>query len=261
MRGRSFAAALMFLLSCSNDKPASSEGPKAKKASASPPGSTGTITGKVSFEGTAPEMPELPRFNEAGKAKDPACDSHEKAEYLLVKDGGVKDAVVRLAVGSIPSKGGDAPQPALIDQKGCRYTPHVLGIMTGQKLAFRNSDATMHNVHTYKGTASDVNIAQPKGDPDKQLEVPEAAGDEPYVVHCDVHPWMSAYVLVSDHPYFAVTGEDGSFKLDKVPFGSYKLQVWHPTLGSKVVDVKVEPGKTVEIKPPAFTPGDYKAPQ
>jgi plastocyanin len=259
MTGRRIATVMVFILSCSGDKPAASEGPKAKKASASPPGSTGTLSGKVTFEGTAPEMPELARHTESGKPKDPACESKEQAEHLLVKDGGVKDVVVRLAVGSAP-KPTAVPAPALLDQKNCRYTPHVLGIVAGQKLAFRNSDPTMHNVHTYKGAETDFNIVQPKGDADKVQEVPMPPGDAPYRVSCDVHPWMEAFVLVTDHPHFIVTGEDGSFKLDKVPFGSYKLQAWHPYLGTKTVDVKVEPGKTVEVTLPAFTSGDYRAP-
>ncbi len=262
MRGRGFAAALVVLISCSSDKPASSEGPKAKKVSTKVAGTTGTLKGTVKFEGAAPEMPELPRFTESGKPKDPACDSKAKAEYVVVNGGGVKDAVVRLAVGAAPApKDAEKPRPALIDQKDCHYTPHVVALQTGQKLAFRNSDATMHNVHTYKGEESDVNIAQPKGDPDKELDVTVPAGDTPYHVKCDVHPWMNAYALVTDHPYFTVTGDDGSFKLDNLPLGTYKLQVWHPYLGQKTVDVTVEAGKTTEVTLPAYVPGDYKAPQ
>ncbi len=261
MKGR-IAAVLVALVSCSSDKPAAeSGGPRAKKASTTAAGTTGAISGKVTFEGAAPEMPELPRHTESGKPRDPACDSKMKAEHLLVKDGAVKDVVVRLAVGAVPKAAKETPAPALIDQKDCRYTPHVVGLVAGQKLSFRNSDATLHNVHTYKGTETDVNVAQPKGDADKVVDVSVPAGDTPYVARCDVHPWMVSYALVTDHPHFVVTGEDGTFKLDKVPYGSYKLQAWHPHLGSKTVDVKVEPGKTAEVVLPAFSPGDYKAPE
>jgi plastocyanin len=259
MTTRGVATTVLFILSCSGDKPAASEGPRAKQASTSPPGSTGSIAGTIRFEGEAPEMPELVRHTESGKPRDPACDSKAKAEHLVVKDGGVKDVVVRLAVGAAP-KPATVPAPAIIDQKDCRYIPHVVGIVAGQKVAFRNSDATMHNVHTYKGDETVVNIAQPKGDADKVMDVPVAPGNEPYRATCDVHPWMLSYVLVTDHAHFAVTGEDGSFKLDNLPLGSYKLQAWHPHLGEKTIDVKVEPGKPVEVTFPAFTPGDYKAP-
>jgi plastocyanin len=205
-------------------------------------------------------MPELPRFTDSGKPKDPACDSHEKAEHLVVKDGGVRDVVVRIAVGGAP-KSAEPPAPVVIDQKNCKYSPHVLGVVAGQKISYRNSDATMHNVHTYAGTETDFNVAQPKGGPENVQVVSTPPGDAPYRVRCDVHPWMSAYVLVTDHPYFTVTGDGGTFKLENIPLGSYKLQAWHPALGSKTIDVKVEPGKPVEVHFPAFQASDYKAPE
>jgi len=235
--------------------------PKAKKVSKTAAGSTGTITGKITFDGAAPEMPDLAaRFTEAGAPKDAACTTHEKAEHLIVNGGGVKDVVVRLAVGAAP-KGNPPAEPAVIDQHNCRYTPHVLGLVAGQQLAFKNSDATMHNIHMYNGTESVANIAQQKGAPENLTDVKTPAGDTPFVVRCDVHPWMTAYVLVTDHPYFAVTGDDGSFKIANVPIGTYTLQAWHPHMGTKTVEVKVEPGAPVEAKLAAFTPADYKAPQ
>jgi plastocyanin len=234
--------------------------PTAKKASTRPAGSTGSIKGKVTFEGTPPEMPELPRFNDDGKPKDPACTTHEKADHLKVKDGGVKDVVVRIAVGGVkPPDSATKPAPQVIDQKNCMYSPHVVALMAGQQLDFKNSDDTLHNIHTYKDSESDFNIAQPKGSPDKLSDVGVPPGDAPYKVKCDVHPWMAAFALVTDHPYAVVTGDDGSFKLDNVPPGTYKLEAWHPYMGKKVVDVTVEGGKTADAKF-AFAQGDYKAP-
>jgi plastocyanin len=253
---------LVAVLACSDkadggDKKAE---PRAKKVSTTAAGSTGSIEGKVTFDGAPPAMPELARFTETGKPRDPACASKETAEHLLVDGGGVKDVVVRLAVGAAP-KPAQPPAPAVIDQKNCRYTPHVLGIVAGQQIAYRNSDETMHNVHTYAGKDTDFNIAQPQGAAATAMAVSTPPGDAPYVVRCDVHPWMSAYVLVTDHPHFTVTGKDGAFRLENVPLGSYTLEAWHPHLGKKTAEVKVEPGKAATVSFAAFTPADYKAPE
>jgi len=248
-----------LLLGCKGDKSSEQPNPTARHASSTPPGSTGKIVGKVTFEGTPPEMPELPRFNADGTPKDPACPTHEKAEYLVTGGGGVKDVVVRLPVGAAPAPK-TPPAPAVIDQKDCRYAPHVVALVAGQKLDLKNSDDTLHNIHTYKGDESDQNIAQPKGTPDRAVAVDVPPGDTPFHVRCDVHPWMSAYALVSDNPHFTVTGSDGAFELDNVPIGTYKLEAWHPHLGKKVVEVKVVGGKTAEASF-SFSQGDYKAPE
>lgn len=203
-------------------------------------------------------MPELPRFAANGKPRDAACPTHELARNLVVSDGGVEETIVRLAVGS--AKGAAPTQPLLVDQKRCLYAPRVLGITQGQKVAFRNSDPTFHNIHGYVGTETDVNEAQPAGSADRLLEIPVVAGDLPYHAKCDVHPWMDAYILVTDHPFFATTGTAGQFVLENVPPGSYNLEAWHPSLGKKSVKVKVVAGKTAEVKL-TFQSADYKAPK
>lgn len=223
--------------------------PRAKKVSSAAPGSTGTLVGKIRFEGAPPPMREI-------AVTDPRCLATSlRAEDVVVTGGGLRDVVVRLPVGAVKGSG-DVPPPALLDQAGCRYTPHVLALRAGQKVAYRNSDATLHNVHT-----DDFNIAQPRGAADAVFDVPTKAGDAPYRVRCDVHPWMSAFVLVTDHPHAVVTGEDGTFRLPNVPIGSYKLQAWHPHLGIKEAEVKVVPGKPVEVVFPAYGSADYKAPE
>jgi plastocyanin len=222
---------------------------------------TGTITGKIAFAGAPPEMPELPRFAESGKPRDPACATHEKAGYVSVENGGLKDVVVRLPVGSVSvtDRGPMQFPPVTIDQKNCIYSPHVVALAAGQKLAFKNSDDTLHNVHTYVGEEPDYNNAFPSGTPARETDVGAPPGDVEYKVKCDVHPWMEAHVLVSDHPFFTVTGADGSFKLE-APAGTYDLEAWHPHLGIKHLRVTVEAGKTVTATFPEFTAADYKAP-
>jgi hypothetical protein len=210
---------------------------------------TGTIVGRVILEGPPPAPPS------AGPATDPVCGTPRLDHVVVARDGGLRDVVVRLPVGAAKPPAAPPP-PALIDQQDCRYTPHVTAIVAGQKVAYRNSDATMHNVHTAVDGQTDFNIAQPRGAADAVHDVPVAPGDAPYRVGCDVHPWMSAYVLVTDHAHFAVTGEDGRFRLENVPAGSYKLQAWHPHLGARTLEVKVARGKSFSVR---FTFPAYNA--
>lgn len=214
---------------------------------AAAPGAAGAIVGRITFEGPAPEMPVI-------ASSDPACPA-PRAEDVVVNDGGVRDVVVRLAVGAVKVKPAKLA-PAVIDQRGCRYTPHVLAVTAGQAIAYRNGDPTFHNVHTVAAGETDFNIAQPAGAAEAVHPVPTPPGDVPYRVGCDVHPWMSAVVLVTDHPYHTVSREDGTFKLENVPSGSYKLQAWHAHLGTRTVEVKVVPGKATEVRFPAFSAAD-----
>jgi hypothetical protein len=202
-------------------------------------------------------MPALDR------SRDPNCPQDEvHASYVSVGAGGaLRDAVVHFAPGAI--KGGPAMQrgpAATIDQKGCLYRPYVVGLISGQKLRVKNSDATAHNVRAMNGDDqlfNEMHIAQA---PDKVLPV-EAAPGNAVQLKCDIHPWMETWVYVSDNAFFAVTGADGKFTLENVPAGSYDLEVWHPHLGKKTVKITVKAGATTNATFPAFVPADYKAPQ
>ena len=200
----------------------------------------GTIKGVVSFTGKAPEM-KVP-----AKRKDAEFCKDKQVAYnaVLVKDGKFQDVFVRLANGSVKGTF-DTSKPAHVDQVDCMYTPRIQGVVAGQTLEIKNSDGTLHNVHTYKGADSWFNQAQPKGSASMTKESPE----DPTVVKlsCDVHPWMRGFVVVTDHPFFAVSGADGSFTIDKVPAGKYKLEAWHSTYGLKTADVEVADGKPAEV--------------
>lgn len=214
-------------------------------ASKRPEGPTGTITGKVTFSGDAPEMPKLQR------GADPFCAKKEMhAETVVVNDGGtLRDVHVRIARGGAPSW--VPPKPVVIDQKDCMYRPRVQGAVVGQKLVIKNDDGTTHNVHLRamefghrQGRETIFNRAQPKGVPPIQSTVV----DEPLIkVKCDQHAWMSAYLVVSDNPYFDTTGEDGTFTIEKVPVGTYKLEAWHSFYGKKTAEVTVKEGETAEV--------------
>ena len=196
------------------------------------------ITGKITLKGTPPPEKALPL--------DPACGKlHPTTKpttrfYVVDKSGGLADVYVTLEGLSGKSKGAEA-QPAVIDQKGCEYLPYVLAVQTNQKINVKNSDPVLHNIHpTPKpGTGNkEVNKAQlPKG-PDLTFTFPDA--EEFLRFKCDVHPWMFSYVNVVDHPYFAVSGADGSFKIGNVPPGSYTLKAAHRKGGELTQKIEVK---------------------
>jgi plastocyanin len=197
----------------------------------------GTIKGTVIFEGEAPDRPKLVRDT------DPVCAKVDKlSEDVIVTKGKLKDVLVR--VKNAPA--GKAPAtPVAIDQKDCMYTPRVVGVMQGQKLGVRNSDGTFHNVHATVDGKLLWNKPHAKGEAPLTLDSSKA-GDVIDIV-CDVHPWMHAYAVVMDHPFFAVTGEDGAFEIKGLAPGSYTLEAWHPTLGEKTMNVKIGVGPKATI--------------
>ncbi|HUQ07580.1 MAG TPA: carboxypeptidase regulatory-like domain-containing protein [Kofleriaceae bacterium] len=198
-----------------------------------------TIRGAVTFKGKAPERPALDRMS------DPVCAKTAKlAEDVVVEGGKLRDVLVRIKVGTAGTH--TAPTtPAVITQTECMYTPRVVGVMAGQKLEIRNGDPTFHNVRGTLGKQILWNLAHLSGgEPHVRSDLGKA-GDV-VSLHCDVHPWMAAWAVMSDHPFFAVTGADGSFELDGVPPGTYTVEAWHPTLGLKSTKVKVKKGKAAK---------------
>jgi len=200
--------------------------------------SAADIVGKITLKGTPPPEKPLPL--------DPACgklhpnDKPTTRFYAVGKDGALADVYVTIE-GLSGKSTGAAAAPGHLDQKGCEYLPYVTAIQTGQKLVVHNSDPVLHNVHpTPKpGTGNkEANKAQlPKG-PDLNFEFPDA--EEFLRFKCDVHPWMFAYVNVTDHPYFSVSGEDGTFKISNVPPGKYTIAAKHRKAGTVTQEVEVK---------------------
>ena len=204
------------------------------------------ITGKVNLDGAAPEMKDIDMAGVKECAQQHPDPIQE--ETVMVDDkGSLANVIVAIKKAEGQELPGDVPsEPATLDQKGCMYTPHVLGMMAGQELVVKNSDPFLHNVHALSQVNPPFNFGQPNVDPGKKVDSPKAA--EYFHVKCDVHPWMSAYIVAVENPYYAVSGEDGKFSLANLPPGEYTLAAWHEQLGSKEVPVKVEAGKPADVK-------------
>lgn len=198
----------------------------------------GILKGVITFAGKAPEMKE-PK----ARAKAEVCKDTKDAQHnaVIVKDGKLADVFVAIDNGQLT---GDfkAAKAAEVHQKSCNYVPRILGILPGQEVAIFNDDATLHNVHAYYGATSPINQAQAKGsDPIKTTKFEETGI---YRMQCDVHPWMRSFAVATDNPYFAVSAADGSFKIEKVPAGKYKLVAWHSMFGKlEKADVEVKDGE------------------
>jgi hypothetical protein len=207
------------------------------------------VTGKVTLEGQAPEAKEIDMKGVAECAKLHANPVFEETVWVGEK-GELANVVVSVKADEAAALGGEVPkEPALLDQKGCQYVPHVLAMMVGQQLKVKNSDPFLHNVHSLAQTNPAFNFGQATKDDGKPVDPPKAP--ENIKLKCDVHPWMSAWIIVLDHPFFGVSKEDGTFAVKGLPDGEYTLQAWHEKYGTKEEKVTVKDGKSdkpVEFK-------------
>jgi plastocyanin len=219
--------------------PAPTDAAPPPAALARPPVINGAIRGTVELTGKVPPRTPLRRDS------DPVCAAVEKqSEDLIATKGKLAGVLVRIKNGTAhinpsghPASGVSLP-PAVITQHDCTYEPRVTGVVAGQKVVIKNADATYHNVRATRGDDPVFNLSQPARTPDLVRDDFTKVGDV-VSLHCDVHPWMNAFVVVQDHPFFAVTGEDGRFELRNVPSGTYVLEAWHPVLGLRSTKVKV----------------------
>jgi plastocyanin len=204
-----------------------------------------TVKGVVKFVGEAPK----PRL--ISMKADRQCDAiHEgksvTAEDVVVNPNGTLKWVFVYVKEGVKGKYNPPSEPVVIDQQGCWYQPHVFGIMVGQKLEIRNSDPLLHNIHATPKKNKPFNIGQPvKGMKSYHtFDTPEIM--VPF--KCDVHPWMSAYAGVLDHPFFSVSNDKGEFEIKNLPPGTYTIEAWHEKFGTLTQTVTVKPGETKQIE-------------
>jgi plastocyanin len=204
------------------------------------------IRGRVVFKGPRPARLAL-RIDE-----DPACQKLNRGrlldESVLVKSGGALANVFVYVKTGLEGKKFAPPPPGeivTIDQKSCRFDPHVLGVRVGQTLRITNSDPVTHNIHPQPTQNREWNQSQEPGA--AALERKFVRPEIMMRVKCNVHAWMRAYVSAMDHPYFAVTGEDGSFEIAGLPPGDYAIEARHEKLGQQEVAATLVPSETKAV--------------
>ena len=200
----------------------------------------GVIKGKVVFKGDVADH-KRPLVD---TARDPNCKKSKKkiGSYKVILNKKTDPVTIRNVMVYVKDGLGKrifvAPTtPVILKQFGCEYQPHVLGIMEGQPLRITNGDDTNHNIHFLSKVNDPINFTQPI----KDLKGRDVAlvKESTFKVKCDVHGWMSCYIQVFDHPFFAVTGKDGTFEITGLPNGTYTIEAWHETFGTRTATVEV----------------------
>jgi len=241
------AASLAWACGGGGDAGAGGEEPAAEEAAeAAPvidPATAGTIAGVITFEGEAPapraiDMSEEPDCAEGYGSEGPLTQS------VVAHDGRLANVFVYVKEGldlTFPAPS----DPVVLNQENCRYEPHVLGLQVDQPLQISNSDPLLHNINTQPSLNRGFNISQPQAGMQTTREF--GVSEVMIPVKCDVHGWMSAYVGVLDHPYFAVSSADGSFSMPNLPPGQYVVEAWHELYGVQTMDVTVGEGETADV--------------
>jgi plastocyanin len=192
--------------------------PQGARAGGPAPNATGaTVRGMVRLQGKAPAPKPI------NMAADPSCARLHPTpvmsqDVMVDAQGALQNVVVFVSEGLGDRTFEPPAQPAVIEQKGCIYEPHVKAIRANQKLELVNDDSTAHNIHPQPSNNREWNKAEPPG---TKMEEAFAREEIAIPVKCNVHPWMKSYIAVFKHPYFAVTGKDGSFDLSNLPPGTY----------------------------------------
>jgi plastocyanin len=239
------AALLAALASSSGCGGTQQEGtPAAQPAAVTNPvdaATAGTITGRISFAGTPPTPTPIKM------GSDPYCEKQGAAvtETVVVgADAGLKNVFVYVKDGLGDLRFPVPATPVVLDQKSCRYVPHVFGAQVGQPVEIVNSDPTLHNIHALAETNREFNMGQPAPGKDTHTF---STSEVMVPFKCDVHRWMNAYVGVLDHPFFAVTSDEGRFELKGLPPGTYTIEAWHETLGRQTQTVTIGEKETRDL--------------
>jgi plastocyanin len=241
------ALAGLLLTAACNNKPSESTNTAAQKeATPAPtsapidPATVATVKGEVKFEGTAPKPAKI------DMSQDPACKGSNEAENVVVSGGDLANVFVYVKDG-LGSRTFDVPKdPVVLDQSGCKYHPHVLGVMTGQTVQIKNDDQTTHNIHPTPKDNREWNESQPPSSP--AIEKTFAREEIMLPVKCNQHPWMKMYISVVKSPFYAVTDKSGKYEIKGLPPGDYTIAFVHEKLGEQdqKVTVAAKDTKTVD---------------
>lgn len=203
------------------------------------PATAGSISGTVTFAGEAPKLQKI------DMSLDPACKGENLSENLVVREGKLANVFVYVKHPVIAGNWPLPQQPVKVEQKGCRYVPHVVGMVAGQKLLVLNDDQTTHNIHPMPHANHEFNAAQgPDAAPiEHTFNQPEVM----IPVKCNNHPWMRMYVNVAANPLFAVTGPGGKFEIKGLPPGTYTIAAVQEDLGEQTQTITIAPKQAVSL--------------
>ncbi len=204
---------------------------------------TGTVSGKIAFEGTPPPAARIQM------SADPYCamsatPETSVSEEVKVSDGGLENVIVYVKTAPAGLTFATPAAPIVIDQKGCHYSPHVFTMMVRQPLEVRNSDMTLHNIHVWAETNTPVNIGQAVQGMKNNINLDKE--EVPLPIRCDVHRWMNSFAGVFSHPFHTVSGAGGAYSL-KLPPGTYEIVAWHEKYGMKTQMVTVAGSETKDL--------------
>ena len=244
-QSRWMVLAVAVVVGCNKEAPKSTDvspSPSATASNAAPPplpdAARGSISGKVILRGTPPAEKEIVQFQGDAACGKTRSDVPKTRLYVVGPAGELADTFVYVKEGLAGKDFPPPEKPVLLDQAGCEYAPYVFGIRTGQQLFIRNSDPVMHNVNVNSRAGNkSFNEAQMGKGPDKTKTFSNPELFLPF--QCNVHPWMFAYACVVEHPFFAVTGKDGAFKLEGLPPGSYVIEAIHRKAGKATRTITV----------------------
>ena len=203
--------------------------------------SGGTVSGKVTYEGTPAKMKPIDMSMEPSCAKMYATP--QLAETVVAGAGNSLENVVVYVSAGAPTDAAPST-PAIFTQKGCRYIPHLLAFQVNQELKITNEDQTVHNIHPQPKRNREWNKSQPPGAPPIRESYEQA---EFIPVKCNVHPWMHGTFAVMPNSHYAVTGAGGSFSLANLPPGKYTITAWHESYGEQSQDVTITGSETHTI--------------
>ena len=235
---------LLLLAGCSKKEESSSSESAAPAAAPAPtpidPATVASVSGTVKFDGAAPKPAKI------DMSQDPACKGANQSETLVVDNGNLANVFVYVKEGLGDRTFAAPTEAAALDQQGCRYHPHVLGVMVGQKVDIKNDDPTTHNIHPTPANNREWNESQPPKAP--AIEKDFAREEIMLPVKCNQHPWMKMYINVVKSPFYAVTGPDGKYEIKGLPPGDYTLAFVQEKLGEQdqKVTLAAKDSKTVD---------------